>query len=48
MQCLRDNAGIFKKDKTITNLILVRNREEVIEQLKEVPNEINNYKEEWQ
>ena len=23
MQCLRDNAGRFKKDKTITNLILV-------------------------
>ena len=29
MQCLRDNTGGFKKDKTITNLIIVRNREEV-------------------
>ena len=29
MQCLRDNAGTFKKDKTITNLRIVQNREEV-------------------
>ena len=31
MQYLRDNAGRFKKDKNIANLILVRNREEVTE-----------------
>ena len=33
MQCLQDNAGRFKKDKTIKNLTLVRNREVVAEQL---------------
>lgn len=44
MQCLHDNAGRFRKDKTITNLILVRNRDEVTEQLKEVPNKSNNGK----
>ena len=44
MQCLRDTAGRFKKDKTIKNLILVQNREEVIEQLIEVTNGINNEK----
>ena len=44
MQCLRDNAGRFKEDKTIKNLILVQNREEVIEQLIEVANGINNEK----
>ena len=44
MQCIRYNAGRFKKDKAITNLILVRNREEVTKQLIEVPNGINNGK----
>ena len=42
MQCLRDHAGRFKKDKTIPKLILVWNREKVTEQLTEVPNDINN------
>ena len=42
MQCLRDNAGRFKKDKIITILILVRIREEVTKQLLEVTNGINN------
>ena len=42
MQCLRDNSGRFKKDKTITNLTLVRNREKVTEQLIKEPNDINN------
>ena len=42
MQCLRDNSGRFKKDKTITNLTLVRNREKVTEQLIKEPNNINN------
>ena len=45
MQCLRDNAGTFKKDKTITNLRIVQNREEVTKQLIEVPNYINYEKE---
>ena len=42
VQCLRDNAGRFKKNTTITNLVLVGNKEEVTEQLIEVSNEINN------
>ena len=42
MQCLRGNARRFRKDKTFANLILVRNREEVSEQLLEVPNDVNN------
>ena len=42
IQCLQDNAGRFMKDKTITNPSLVRNTEEVTEQLIEVPNDINN------
>ena len=42
MQCLRGNARRFNKDKTFTNLNLVRNREEVSEQLLEVPNDVNN------
>ena len=42
VQCLRDNAGRFKKDKTIAKLILVQNRGEVTEQLIEVSNGINN------
>ena len=42
IQCLQDNAGRFKKDKTIAKLILVRSREEVTEQLIEVPSNINN------
>ena len=42
MQYLRGNAGRLKKDKTIPNLILVQNREEVTEQLTEVPNDVNN------
>ena len=44
MQCLRGNARRFRKDKTFTNLTLVRNREEVSEQLLEVPNDVNNEK----
>ena len=42
MQCLRDNTGKFKKEKNITNLVLVRDRAEVTEQLIEVSNDINN------
>ena len=42
IQYLQDNAGRFKKDKTIAKLILVRNREEVTEQLIEVSSNINN------
>lgn len=42
IQYLRDNTGTFKKNKTITNLILVLNREEVTKQLIEVPNDIKN------
>ena len=42
VQCLRDNSGRFKKNKTITNLVLVGNKEEVTEQLIEVSNDINN------
>ena len=42
IQCRRDNAGRFIKDKPITNLILVGNREQVAEQLIEVPDDINN------
>ena len=42
MQCLRGNARRFNKDKTFTNLNLVRNIEEVSEQLLEVPNDVNN------
>ena len=42
IQCLRDNVGRFIKDKLITNLILVGNREQVAEQLIEVSDDINN------
>ena len=42
MQWQRDNAGIFKKNKTIKNLTLVCNRDDVTEQLIEVTNDINN------
>ena len=41
-QCLRDNTRRFKTEKTTATQILVRNREEVTEQLIEVPNNINN------
>ena len=42
VQCLRENAERFKKDKTFINLILVRNREKITEELIKVPNDINN------
>ena len=32
LDCLRDNSGRFKSDKTINNEVLVENREQLTEQ----------------